>query len=64
MHEALERLESTDAQRAELVKLRFFGGLGMQQIAEVLNISVPTAKRRWRYCRAWLSREIAGKDGT
>ena len=52
--EALERLESLDPKKGELVKLRYFAGLTNEQAAPLLGISVPTAKRWWTYARAWL----------
>jgi RNA polymerase sigma factor (TIGR02999 family) len=58
VHEALDRLAVHDAAKAELVKLRFFAGLTMEQAAQVLGFSEPTAKRHWAYARAWLYREI------
>lgn len=58
LHEALDRLAAHDAAKAELVKLRFFAGLTMEQAAKVLGISERTAKRHWAYARAWLYREI------
>jgi RNA polymerase sigma factor (sigma-70 family) len=58
VHETLERLSQHDARKAELVKLRYFAGLTVEQAAEVLGISVPTAKRDWTYARAWLFKEI------
>ena len=59
LHEALERFAAHDAAKAELVKLRFFVGLTLEQAARVLRVSEPTAKRHWAYARAWLFREIA-----
>jgi len=58
VHEALEQLARHDAAKAELVKLRFFAGLTMEQAARVLGLSEATAKRHWAYARAWLYREI------
>jgi RNA polymerase sigma factor (TIGR02999 family) len=58
LHEALDRLAEHDTVKAELVKLRFFVDLTMEQAAEVLGVSVPTAKRHWAYARAWLYREM------
>jgi RNA polymerase sigma factor (TIGR02999 family) len=58
VHEALEQLAAHDAVKAELVKLRFFAGLTMEEAAGVLELSVPTAKRYWAYARAWLYRAI------
>lgn len=57
---ALDKLAAKDAQKAELVKLRYFAGLTGGQAAEVLGISPATADRHWAYCKAWLHREIAG----
>lgn len=58
LHEALDRLAAHDAVKAELVKLRFFAGLTMEQAAQTLGFSTPTAKRHWAYARAWLYREM------
>ncbi|HEY5915234.1 MAG TPA: ECF-type sigma factor [Verrucomicrobiae bacterium] len=58
MHEALDRLAEHDPSKAELVKLKFFVGLTLEEAAGVLGLSVPTAKRHWAYARAWLYREI------
>lgn len=58
VHEALDRLAEHDAAKAELVKLRYFVGLTIEQAADALGISEPTAKRHWAYARAWLYREI------
>ena len=58
VHEALDTLAAHDARKAELVKLRYFAGLTIDEAADVLGISAPTAKRDWTYARAWLFREI------
>ena len=58
LHDALDRLAAHDAVKAELVKLRFFVGLTIEEAAKVLGHSEPTAKRYWSYARAWLYREI------
>jgi RNA polymerase sigma factor (TIGR02999 family) len=60
MNEALEELAARDIQKAELVKLRYFVGLTIEEAAEILNISAPTAKRWWTYSRAWLFNRIQG----
>lgn len=57
--EALDRLAAHDARKAEVVKLRYFVGFSFEETADVLGISVPTAKRDWAYARAWLHQEIA-----
>jgi RNA polymerase sigma factor (TIGR02999 family) len=56
--DALEKFARLDPKRAELVKLRYFVGLTFEDTAEVLDISVPTAKRYWSFARAWLYEEI------
>ena len=58
IHEALDRLAAHDPVKAELVKLRYFAGLSLEEAAKVLGFSEPTAKRYWAYARAWLFREI------
>ena len=61
MHEALDQLAAEDPRKAELVKLRFFVGLSVEEAAEVLGVSVPTVKRHWAYAKAWLYRQMAGR---
>ena len=56
--EALNRLAALDKQKAELVKLRFFVGMTIEEAAAVLGISEATAKRWWIYARAWLHAEV------
>ena len=58
--EALEKLSTQDPAKAELVKLRYFAGLTIEQAASVLGISTATAKRHWTFVRVWLYREIRG----
>jgi RNA polymerase sigma factor (TIGR02999 family) len=60
--EALERLHKVDPRKAELVKLRYFGGLTIPEAARALGISITTANRYWAYARAWLHEELAGDD--
>ena len=62
LDEALGKLAEKDAAKAELVKLRYFAGLTMEQTAESLGISLATAHRWWNYARAWLHQEIAGPE--
>ena len=62
LDEALEKLASMDKIKTDLVKLRYFAGLTIDQTAELLGISQTTAKRHWRYTRAWLYREITNSD--
>lgn len=58
VHDALDKLAVEDPVRAEVAKLRYFVGLTFDEAAEILGISVATAKRRWAYARAWLFAEI------
>ena len=58
LDEALEKLEQQDKPKADLVKLRFYAGLSIEQSARSLGISLTTAKTHWAYARAWLLREI------
>jgi RNA polymerase sigma factor (TIGR02999 family) len=60
LDEALNRFAAVEPQQAELVKLRYFVGLKIEEAAEVLGISEATAKRWWNYARAWLFNEISG----
>jgi RNA polymerase sigma factor (TIGR02999 family) len=58
VNDALEKFAALDPQKAELVKLRYFVGMTIEEAAEVLGISPATAKRHWAFARAWLSEEI------
>ena len=60
--EALARLESTDQQAAQLLKLRYFAGASVEQAAELLGIPARTAYRNWVYARAWVFRYIRASD--
>jgi RNA polymerase sigma factor (TIGR02999 family) len=55
---ALERLARMNERQCKVVEFRFFAGLTQEEIAEVLDVSVPTVRRDWRLARAWLSREL------
>jgi len=61
LDEALDRLAEVDAQHARVVELRFFGGLSIEETAEVLEVSPATVKRIWNVAKAWLARELRGK---
>ena len=63
LDEALSRLEALDARQARVVELRFFAGLSAEETAEVLGCSEATVVRDWRIARAWLMRELEGRDG-
>lgn len=58
VNDALERLAAVDREKTELVRLRFFGGLTLEEAAQVLDVSEPTARRWWAYARAWLLHEM------
>lgn len=58
VNEALEKLARQDRSKAELVKLRYFAGMTLEEAAQLMGISVPTAKRNWAYAKAWLHREV------
>lgn len=58
VHEALERLAEFDARKSQIVELRFFGGLSIDETAEVLSVSPGTVMRDWTLAKAWLRREI------
>jgi RNA polymerase sigma factor (TIGR02999 family) len=63
VHEALDKLAAQDPRKAELVKLRYFAGMTIEEAAQALGISEPTAKRWWAFARAWLFREIGSERG-
>lgn len=58
LDEALDKFAKEDPAKAELVKLRFFAGLTMPEIAAVMNISLATVERHWTYARTWLYAEL------
>lgn len=58
VNEALEKFTTEDPEKAELVKLRYFVGLSLDEAAEILGISVRTADRQWAYAKAWLRHEV------
>ncbi|MEQ1760452.1 MAG: sigma-70 family RNA polymerase sigma factor [Vicinamibacterales bacterium] len=59
LDDALEAFATFDPRKARVVELRFFGGLSLEEIAHVLDVSVGTVRRDWGLARAWLSRELA-----
>lgn len=63
VNEALEKFAGLDPQKAELVKLRYFVGMTIEQAAEALGLPERTAKRHWAFARAWLHEEIKGQRG-
>jgi RNA polymerase sigma factor (TIGR02999 family) len=62
LDEALTRLAELNPARAEVVKLRFFAGLTMPEVARTLNISLPTAERYWAFARTWLCAELTADE--
>jgi len=58
LDDAISRLQSLDERKARVVEMRFFGGLSLEEIANVLNISSRTVLRDWKFAKAWLSEEI------
>ena len=55
-------MEKLDQRKAQLIEMRYFGGMTIEQAADVLKISRVTAHRDWTYARAWLHRRITGGD--
>ena len=62
VHELLDELAAHDARAGELVKLHYFGGLSIEQAAELLQMAPRTAYRKWAYARAWLFRKTNGDE--
>ncbi len=58
LNEALEKLQDVDARKHRIVELRFFGGLSVEEIADVLEVSKTTVESEWRATRAWLARNM------
>ena len=61
LEDALKRLADLSPRQAELVELRFFGGLTFEEAAVTLSVGVTTAKSDWAIARAWLSREMSNE---
>lgn len=61
LDDALQRLEGIDNRQSRIVELRFFGGLSIEETAEVLKVSPGTVMRDWTFARAWLRSEMSGK---
>jgi RNA polymerase sigma factor (sigma-70 family) len=57
---ALEALAATDARKSRVIELRFFGGLSVEEVADVLHVSSDTVKRDWRLAKLYLLRELEG----
>jgi RNA polymerase sigma factor (TIGR02999 family) len=63
LSEALERFAALEPRKAELVTLRFFGGMSMPESADALGVSLPTAERWWAFARSWLYTELLDPEG-
>jgi RNA polymerase sigma-70 factor, ECF subfamily len=62
LHEALERLAVRDPRQARVVELRYFGGLTIEEAAQVIGVSEATVRREWTMAKAWLRRELSDAD--
>jgi RNA polymerase sigma factor (TIGR02999 family) len=62
LDDALESLARIDSRRAKVIELRFFGGLSVEETADALQVSPQTVMRDWRLARAWLARELRGRQ--
>ena len=62
LNDALERLEALDARQGQIVEHRYFGGLSLEETAEIVGVSVATVKRELRFAHAWLATELAVDD--
>jgi RNA polymerase sigma-70 factor (ECF subfamily) len=63
LDDALQSLSALDARKSQIVELRFFGGLTIEETAEVLSVSSRTVLREWDLAKAWLSRELDAEKG-
>ncbi len=64
LDEALERLAQFDAKKSRIVEMRFFGGLSVKEVAEVMGIAPVTVMLHWRLAKAWLQREMRGAQNS
>lgn len=60
LDDALNALDAVDSRKCQVVEMRFFGGLSVEETAEALHVSAGTIKRDWRLAKAWLARELSG----
>jgi RNA polymerase sigma-70 factor, ECF subfamily len=63
VHEALDRLAALDGRQAQVITLRYFGGMTVAEVAAALGVSVATTEQDWRLARAWLAGQLGGGDG-
>jgi RNA polymerase sigma factor (TIGR02999 family) len=59
LNQALNRLSALDERQSEIIELKFFGGLSIEEVAEMLSISPATVKREWNMAKAWLLKEMS-----
>ena len=64
IEEALEKLAKQDPRQAQIVELRFYGGLTVEEVAQVLHVSKRTVESEWTILKAWLRRELSGESTT
>jgi len=62
LHEALDRLAALDSRKAQVVELKYFGGLSYEEMAQVLKVSRVTVRRDWEFARVWLYTELHNED--
>jgi RNA polymerase sigma-70 factor (ECF subfamily) len=62
LDEAIKKLAEIDPRKSQVVELRFFGGLSVEEAAEVLEVSPETVKRDWRFAKSWLKRQLCEGD--
>jgi RNA polymerase sigma-70 factor (ECF subfamily) len=62
LEEVLEELQKLDPRQAKIVEMRFFGGMTVPEVAEVLNLSTRTIENEWKMCRAWLRKRLGDKS--
>ena len=62
VHEALDRLAALDGRQAQVMTLRYFGGMTVAEVAAALEVSVATVEQDWRLARAWLAGQLGGSD--
>jgi RNA polymerase sigma factor (TIGR02999 family) len=63
VHEALDRLAELDGRQAQVMTLRYFGGMTVPEVAAALGVAVVTVERDWRLARAWLASQLGGGEG-
>ena len=60
LDEVLEELQKLDTRQARIIEMRFFGGMTVPEVAEVLGLSTRTIENEWKMCRAWLRKRLEG----